>query len=130
MKTKPFNSEKALAGEPVVTRSGIRVTQLTKFTGLKDYYYSMIGVTEKGELLYCKENGRQSSEIEIESDLDLFMLCEEKEYWIATGMTTRSKSLISSSLKTTELLAIMDVRNNSEYLDGSTLQTHKIIRYE
>ena len=88
----------------------------------------MIGVTEKGELLYCKENGRQFTGTD--SDLDLFMLCEEKEYWIATGMTTRSKSLISSSLKTTELHAIMDVRNNSEYLDNSTIQTHKIIRYE
>lgn len=53
---KPFNLEAALAGEPVVTRDGRRVTQLTMFDGLSDR--CLAGVID-GILLQWDKNGRR-----------------------------------------------------------------------
>ena len=43
-KLKPFNLEKALAGEKVVTRDGREVTQLTKFDNVTDNEFILVGV--------------------------------------------------------------------------------------
>lgn len=66
---KPFDLEKALAGEPVVTRDGREVTQVTKFDLIDDVY--MIHAVIYGDLESFTLNGEYSKGKE--SELDLFM---------------------------------------------------------
>jgi hypothetical protein len=65
---KPFDLERALAGDPVVTRYGEPVTQITKF----DIYGTHVlrGVLE-GQLVSWCDNGRYYSSGE--GHCDLFM---------------------------------------------------------
>jgi hypothetical protein len=78
---KPFNLEEALAGKPVVTRGGYKVSQLTKFNGITKF--SLVGVVEDGD--HCgpihpqtwQPNGRFS--YYGESGFDLFMEVEEEK---------------------------------------------------
>jgi hypothetical protein len=80
MNYKPFDLQKALAGEQVVTRLGKKVSQLTRFTGVSSFHYPLIGVTEEGRYLYCKEDGRQSDNSN--SIIDLFMAPKKKTVWV------------------------------------------------
>lgn len=67
---KPFNLERALAGDPVMTKAGERITQLTKFE--TNGNYCLVGVGKNGEFptaftkdgKYCPPNS---------SDKDLVM---------------------------------------------------------
>lgn len=65
---KPFNLEAALAGEPVVTRSGCKVKQITLFE--VDNQYNLVGVVGEDIFQFTKEGvfsvGNSHS-------LDLFM---------------------------------------------------------
>jgi len=73
---KQFNLEKALAGEPVVTRNGKKVTQLTLFE--VDDKYPLSGVVDRSVICFTIEG-----EIAIEeNDFDLFMATEKKSRWI------------------------------------------------
>jgi hypothetical protein len=74
---KPFDLQKALAGEPVVTRSGQPVTQLTKFSFIK-VEYSVYGVID-GKIHRWVRSGQYDLDVE-NNDLDLFMA--EPEKWV------------------------------------------------
>jgi hypothetical protein len=73
---KPFDLQKALAGEPVVTRGGKKVTQVTLFD--VNNYFLLAAVIE-GELFKFLENGKVNSS-GVESQNDLFMA--ETGSWI------------------------------------------------
>ena len=77
---KPFNLEEALAGKPVVTRAGYKVTQLTKFNGVTKF--SLVGVVEDGDHDEAPQtwqpNGKFMHNADTESGCDLFMEAEEK----------------------------------------------------
>ena len=65
---KPFNLEAALRGEPVVTRDGRKVTQVTKFDvapGADSVFAVIDGLVFS---FYCDGSG-----LEAESTIDLFM---------------------------------------------------------
>lgn len=66
--TTPFNLEKALTGEPVVTRDGKEVTQLTLFT--VDSVYNLAGVVDGVLLRYTSEGEYLRDEFH---ELDLLM---------------------------------------------------------
>lgn len=66
--TTPFNLEKALTGEPVMTRDGKEVTQLTLFT--VDSVYNLAGVVDGVLLRYTSEGEYLRNEPHY---LDLFM---------------------------------------------------------
>ena len=65
---KPFNLERALAGDPVVTRAGEPVTQLTVFDADEmDYIYGVVN----REVLSWNDSGQYY--FGQENDYDLFM---------------------------------------------------------
>lgn len=74
---KPFNLEQALAGEPVVTRAGKPVTQLTKFDS-NDSAMPLRGVTEN-KIQAWSSVGLYSSG---ESRYDLFMATKKRTVWV------------------------------------------------
>lgn len=67
---KPFNLEKALAGEPVVTRDGRKVEQLTKLLVNGAIY--LVGVWQSRTSSDMETWRSDGTEIE-DSALDLFM---------------------------------------------------------
>jgi hypothetical protein len=76
---KPFNLQEALAGKPVVDRTGDGVTDLHYFgsaTGQKLY-----GVTDGGVESWTN-NGRYFENSPVDSPFDLFMASEKKEGWV------------------------------------------------
>jgi hypothetical protein len=77
---KPFDLEKALAGEPVVTRDGRVVKELIRFKTLNDWsVFAVVGNC----VIQCNDNG-QHSDCEHNS-LDLFMAEKpkvKKEGWV------------------------------------------------
>lgn len=76
---KPFNLEEAMAGNPVQTRDGIEVTQLTFFDDPRLTYsvFAMVG----DSLLKFTKSGRFYYGDGI-SSYDLFMAEEKKTIWI------------------------------------------------
>jgi len=69
-----FDLERALAGDPVVTRDGREVTQLTLFKANRAIY-PLVGVVN-GQLESFRENGKSWSE-----SPDLFMKPKVVENW-------------------------------------------------
>ena len=64
-----FNLERALAGDPVVTRDGRKVTQLVKFVASQgDELWGVIG----GQVESWRDNGHYHNQ-EIKTRTDLFM---------------------------------------------------------
>ena len=78
---KPFDWEKAVAGEPVVDRAGRPVTQITRFNGVKGGR-CVAGVNGDGNLsIYHHDDGRFLGDKE-DCVLDLFMAPTEKTVWV------------------------------------------------
>ena len=67
---RDFDLEKALAGEPVVTRDGREVKDLHLFTSVQTYY-PVVGIIEGRILSFSKEGKYLTNRSE--SDKDLFM---------------------------------------------------------
>jgi hypothetical protein len=76
-----FNLERALAGEPVITRDGRKVTQLVKFDS-PEAIYPLVGVVD-GDSKSWTINGKYSI---INGDTpmgaDLFMKPKENAIWV------------------------------------------------
>jgi len=82
-----FNLERALAGDPVITRDGRDVTQLVKFdTPIPNSIFALVTSLRSTEQNPCKivhnwyNNGSYSQEKS--SDLDLFMKPKENAIWV------------------------------------------------
>lgn len=67
---KPFNLERALAGDAVITRDGREVTQLVKFD--VESKYKLFGVVSKNTCSWILE-GKHINYYQQESKYDLFM---------------------------------------------------------
>jgi hypothetical protein len=77
---KKFNLERALAGEPVVTRNGKKVTELHLFKNeilIQPLYGTIEGVND---VLYWTTKGIYNPTKE--SSWDLFMAGEKKSRWV------------------------------------------------
>lgn len=77
---KPFDLAKALAGNPVITRDGKPVTQLTHFEGVSCRRESVFGLID-GKVSGWYENGDYYDNEEEHAN-DLFMAPKVKEGWI------------------------------------------------
>lgn len=75
---KPFNLERAVAGEKVVTRDGREVTQLTKFDA-KDTTYALIGVVDASLQSWTLEGVFEKGET---SNADLFIAPKTVKRWV------------------------------------------------
>ena len=76
MKLLPFNLQRALAGDKVVTRGGREVTQLTRFDCKTSF--TVVGVMD-GAVHTWKEDGRY---VEQSSRYDLFMAPKTIKRWV------------------------------------------------
>lgn len=72
---KPFNLERALSGDPVVTRDGRKVAQIVAFKNILENYQSVVAVVD-GIIHRYMSNGRFFKTNE--TLVDLFMAEEEK----------------------------------------------------
>ena len=77
---KPFNLERALAGDKVVTRSGKEINQLHQFNVEKSQFSVFAVVCGRTECF--TESRRFFGEHSEDSEFDLFMASEQKECWI------------------------------------------------
>ena len=81
MKLLPFNLERALAGDQLVTRDKQEATELTKFNTAGNY---TLAAVINGQIRSFDENGMFIDACD-ESRFDLFMVAPEpvkKTYWI------------------------------------------------
>jgi hypothetical protein len=76
---KPFNLEEALAGKPVVTRSGLEVTQITLFTIDNRYPVHAVVGGGKDVSSFMLDGSYIYGE---EGDMDLFMATTKKQGFI------------------------------------------------
>jgi hypothetical protein len=74
-----FNLERALAGEPVITRNGDEVYELVKFDST--HSYPIAGIVD-GLLHRWTIDGKEFSHHSGESSLDLFMKPKENAIWV------------------------------------------------
>jgi hypothetical protein len=110
-----FNLERALAGEPVITRNGDEVYELVKFDSLKNY--PIVGVI--GNLLYrWTIDGKEFSHHSGKSSLDLFMKPKENALWVNVYKDNGTGELIlGSSFKSEALARMVSTQlEHSEYI--------------
>lgn len=81
---KPFDLQRALAGDKVVNRGGTEVTQLTKFDCKTSF--TVVGVMD-GAVYTWKEDGRY---VETKSCYDLFMAPKTVKRWVNFYGTQKS----------------------------------------
>lgn len=85
---KPFNLERALSGEPIVTRDGMKVLQIAHFP-LSTHVDEKLSVLldDASGIHSFYENGRYVGNGEWnDSEYDLFMLPKTKKFWIGISM--------------------------------------------
>lgn len=57
---KPFNLERALAGDPVVIHAGAKVTRIIKYVTSETGAFTLIGLCE-GKIYFWDEKGKYST---------------------------------------------------------------------
>lgn len=91
---KPFDLEKALAGEPVITRDGKKATEVV-FLKTADDLYVVIAVVDGKVLSYTKDGKYWASKSADQNDL--FMAPKKVKGWMNVYTTIRDSAVASSS---------------------------------
>lgn len=78
---KPFNLEKALAGDPVVTRGGQKITEIRYFN--KRDKYKLLALSEDGDLLAYDDKGIFCHQTQPHYDLFMAPKPKKKMYFYA-----------------------------------------------
>jgi hypothetical protein len=104
---KEFNLKEALEGAPVVTRRGLKVSQLHLFE--IDHLYPLYAVIE-GEVIQCTTKGQFRAFHE--SYWDLFMAEPQKFIWINLWQQLHENGNYISTVHTREDLADLEIENN------------------
>jgi len=105
---KPFDLEKALAGEPLVTRDGSAATQLTRFDC--DAPYQLVAVV-RGEIEEFTIDGRSVEHRE--SPYDLFMY--ELERWVNVYWNEEKQNAYCGTHHSSEAEAKANINNPNYY---------------
>jgi len=108
---KPFNLEEALAGKPVVTRSGDPVTQIVKFDIKNNIPYSIAAI-HNGHICTWTYEGIFNFFIDTQNDMDLFMAPESKFIWINLWQQLHENGNYVTTVHTREDLADIEIENN------------------
>jgi len=119
MNLKPFDLEKALAGEPVVTRNGLKVIEINCFQQKTDY--PVRALFESGSTNAYTKNGKVYLEGD-DNNYDLFMAPKTKTMWYCV-FKDRSGVINTSSLYESEevMVDIICITHNC-----TILATHSI----
>lgn len=110
---KPFDLEKALAGEPVVTRCGVPVTDLAYLKSRKSVF-NLAAVTNGGVYFYTKD-GRYPTGVDPHPD-DLCMAPKVRTVYVnlfTTPGVNFKQSTMSASFDTIE-----QAKEHAERVDG------------
>jgi hypothetical protein len=118
---KPFDLEKALAGELVVTRDGNPVTQLIKFEAIVEDGYLLYGVVNN-KIRNFLESGKYDKTFESHS-LDLFMA--EPERWVNVYFNERINKFWKSAFYNSEKFAKEVADGNAYYQATIKLKDYK-----
>jgi hypothetical protein len=81
---KPFNLERALAGDPVVTREGRKV-RIMCFDRKTNNSHKIVALVENNSFETCEtfdENGKYT-QLDEESTFDLFMVPKSQKYYVS-----------------------------------------------
>lgn len=78
----PFNLERALAGDPVVTRDGRKVLQIAYFPNMTEDRRVAVHIEGLNYLLVVSGNGICFLGEKAEAEDDLFMASKTKTYWV------------------------------------------------
>jgi hypothetical protein len=78
---KPFNLERALAGEPVVTRDG-RPVKIAGYNKDATKTHALLGWDDVNDSMTWDLSGKFNPNVEAFSSLDLFMAPTERKEWI------------------------------------------------
>ena len=119
---KPFNLEKALAGEPVVTREGNPVTQLIKFEAKEERDgYVLYGVVNN-KIFTFLDSGKYDRTFESHC-FDLFMA--EPERWINIHFDPKDGHIFYGVVYQSETDALKDKDKMSHYQATIKLKDYK-----
>jgi hypothetical protein len=110
---KPFNLEKALAGEPVVTRDGREVTEIAYFHTKDSSEFNVVCIVKGISQWYTKEG---NSAINIKTRNDLFMA--EPERWVNVYYDERINKFWKSAFYNNEKFA-KEVANGNAYYQAT-----------
>lgn len=92
---RPFNLQEALAGKPVITRDGRKVTEIyhlkTATVGVQSVLFIVDGYVES-----CNTDGRYSTK---DCSYDLFMAPESIEVWVNVWRGNDGKVFTTSEEK-------------------------------
>lgn len=131
-KLKDFNRERALSGDPVVTRAGYKILNIVYFPEAPDNSKIIAVVQSKDDtatvFMYYIDGkmwGEKDGNI---SDWDLLMAPIEKECWVASGKSAYSGLLLCTNPTDTEE-GIKRVALGTRLIPES-IQFHKITRLE
>ncbi len=97
---KPFNKERAIAGDSVITRDGRKVTELKFFNEPDVCGYSIVGKINN-QIFSFQGNGKFFPEMDSddrESGLDLFMAPKKIKGWVAIQKKRHSDGNHSTSV--------------------------------
>ena len=118
---KPFDLEKALAGEPVVTRDGRPVTQLIKFEAIVEDGYVIYGVVNN-KIFNFLDSGKYDRTFESHC-FDLFMA--EPERWINIHFDPKDGHIFYGVVYQSETDALKDKDKMSHYQATIKLKDYK-----
>jgi hypothetical protein len=76
---KPFDLEKALAGEPVVTRDGQKIIEIHYFKYVKTKFPLVVHIENNSSVDHYTIKGKWTDDF-VNEELDLFM--DELEKWV------------------------------------------------
>lgn len=94
---KPFNLEEAIKGAKLITRYGIKVDEFHCFETLRyKANYPLVAIINKVKQSYTAEGKYNYSGKE--SEMDLFMAPEKKEYWVNLFRTREGKVAVGNNI--------------------------------
>lgn len=95
-KLKPFNLERALAGDPVVTRSGFKVVDIYCFKKKREPF-NIAYMIEKyfNDIFFCSNDG--TTQHRDSTEYDLLMAPVKKKYYMAISLANTIGGLKISS---------------------------------
>jgi len=117
---KPFNLEEALAGKPVITRDGRKVTQLTKLDNKNDF--CIVGVVDNGIEIW---NLKGEYDGFPDSKFDLFMKTEKKSIWVNVYEYESDISFGNIFLTKTEAVSKINKFNKDTYIKTIEITNEK-----
>lgn len=84
-KCKPFNLERALAGDKVVTRDGREVTEIHHFKSVTSMYEVFVSIN--GSVYACSKEGSYTFPEEGRNDLFMAPITKRFEAWVSVYPT-------------------------------------------